>query len=381
MENSMTIKRGMVFYLDEPYKNQPIDTDIANIDNYPKKKRPYIVVSNDKCNENSNLIHVAPIFSITNTLIPKWWKIPFKGPCNKDSYVNISYIMLVSSNILNDTSYSEAITQYTVHNKNLFEAIDKAICKQFGIGTDVINTAVYDTMTRYPVNNQPIPVVPNITLNISVNGIPVSENAVSVESSSIQTNNNIDTVSNDTCVAVSTVADNQLVIGEPELEKNENISKNDTSKKSDAYTKKFRTKQGRRLSIQQKKKLQKFIIDNHKDFNGNMTTYRISKLFGITINTVQKYASEIERKKDSDKNTKEQKNTGKHRASLPKELNSEFLDYYMNHTMDETLKKYEKYGFTKSTHVKDKVYNIRKKMKSYGIKTGKGSVRERVEKK
>ena len=335
MENSMTIKRGMVFYLDEPYKDQPIEIDSANMDNYPKKKRPYIVVSNDKCNESSNLIHVAPIFSITNTLIPKWWKIPFKGPCNRDSYVNVSYIMLVSSTILNETSYSQAITQYTIHNKNLFNGIDKAICKQFGVGSDVINTAVYDTMDKYPVNNQPV--VPNITLNISVNGIPVDCSNVTVS-----TQNELEPKDSA-----------EIIRNKKESEYNISKVETDSVQKPKKYTaKKFNLKAGDKFTKEEKNFIEEYILSNGKKFKGRKTGIQLAKSLGISYSTVCRVIKKLSKTYE-----------GRTRFTIPQEVIPELIDDYYKHGSRYCVEKYRQYGLKTTKQVQQKVNHEKLKMK------------------
>ena len=93
----------------------------------------------------------------------------------------------------------------------------------------------------------------------------------------------------------------------------------------------------------------------------------------ISLTAVQKYAEEAKADFGKSDNGKNVKHTGK-QSMLPKELYSEFLDFYVNHTMEETLEKYAKYGYTKASQIKDKLYSIRKELNTYKVKRRNGSV-------
>lgn len=370
------IKRGMVFFLDVTKIQQ---NPCASL---PTKNRPYVVLSNDLCNQSSTMIHVAPIFTKSyEDSSKKWYLIPFKESDDRESAINISSIMLIPKMYCTSTNYSKSLTSLVRFNKNLFELIDSAICRQFAVNTDVIRPEVRETIQQYPVYNQPIPVIqnvptvpnitlPNITLNISVNGVPVSTDAVSVESTVADMN---DTISDSESIDNSTKGpEQQIVLGVEKQEENTASTKPEKKDYSDIKVNKFK-RHGRSFSTKQINTLKKFIIDNHRDFNGDMTYYRIGKIFGISLTAVQKYAEEAKAdfgKSDSGKNVK---HTGK-QSMLPKELYSEFLDFYVNHTMEETLEKYAKYGYTKASQIKDKLYSIRKELNTYKVKRRNGSV-------
>ncbi len=370
------IKRGMVFFLDVTKIQQ---NPCASL---PTKNRPYVVLSNDLCNQSSTMIHVAPIFTKSyEDSIKKWYLIPFKESDYRESAINISSIMLIPKMYCTSTNYSKSLTSLVRFNKNLFELIDSAICRQFAVNTDVIRPEVKETIQQYPVYNQPIPVIqniptvpnitlPNITLNISVNGIPVSTDAVSVESTVADMN---DTISDAESIDNSTKeTEQQIVLGVEKQEENTASTKPEKKDYSDIKVNKFK-RHGRSFSTKQINILKKFIIDNHRDFNGDMTYYRIGKIFGISLTAVQKYAEEAKADFDKSDNGKNVKHTGK-QSMLPKELYSEFLDFYVNHTMEETLEKYAKYGYTKASQIKDKLYSIRKELNTYKVKRRNGSV-------
>lgn len=364
MEN-FEIKRGMVFFIDMT-KIQP--TSATGL--VPTKVRPYVVLSNDLCNQSSPTIHVAPIYTKAyKDTAKKWYLIPFKETDNRESAVDIASIMLVPKAYCKSTNYNMTLTNLVRYNKNLFEMIDAAICKQFAVSVIQTRPEVEKTMQEHPVYNAPIPVVPNITLNISVNGVPVSPDSVSIESSVSDT----DKSANDTKIIESVSNadkdyDSKIILGDTENK----TDKVEASDYSNIKVSKFK-RHGRSFSKKQINTLKKFIIDNHRDFNGDMTYYRIGKIFGISLTAVQKYAEEAKADFGKSDNGKNVKHTGKP-SMLPKELYSEFLDFYVNHTMGETLEKYAKYGYTKASQIKDKLYSIRKELNTYKVKRRNGSV-------
>lgn len=365
MEN-FEIKRGMVFFIDMT-KIQP--TSASGL--VPTKVRPYVVLSNDFCNQSSPTIHVAPIYTKAyKDTTKKWYLIPFKETDNRESAVDIASIMLIPKSYCKSTNYNMTLTNLVRYNKNLFEMIDAAICKQFAVSVIQTRPEVEKTMQEYPVYNAPIPVVPNITLNISVNGVPVSSDSVSIESNVSKDDKNVsDTETIKQENSASDMSDSHIVLGDKENEKD----KTDTDNYSNIKVSKLRRNGKRSFSKRQMNTLKRFILDNHQDFNGNMTSYRIGKLFGIAYTTVKKYADEVRSEIGAEKNKDSKVHFGK-KSMLPEELYPEFLDFYVNHTLEETLEKYSKYGYKKVSQIRDKVNKIRRKLNSYEIKSRSGKV-------
>lgn len=313
MEN-FEIKRGMVFFIDMT-KIQP--TSATGL--VPTKVRPYVVLSNDLCNQSSPTIHVAPIYTKAyKDTAKKWYLIPFKETDNRESAVDIASIMLIPKAYCKSTNYNQTLTNLVRYNKNLFEMIDAAICKQFAVDTIQTRPEVEKTMQEHPVYNAPIP-VPNITLNISVNGIPVSKEAISVnaEVGNSVTNGNI--------------GENQKVITEPDFEK-------------------VILKKGPSISNREKKeKIIQFVKENYKDFGGEYTVSQLVKATGVSVSTVYRCVNKI--KADAKKHWK--------KSTLPKEQYKEFVEYCMTHKVEEVLEKYSKYGITTAEKMKNKVKNIK----------------------
>lgn len=61
MKELSIFKRGQVWYINDNRKN---------IGSIQGKSRPYLVVSNDKCNANSPVIHMAPLTTQDKTSMP-----------------------------------------------------------------------------------------------------------------------------------------------------------------------------------------------------------------------------------------------------------------------------------------------------------------------
>lgn len=319
MEN-FEIKRGMVFFIDMT-KIQP--TNASGL--VPTKVRPYVVLSNDLCNQSSQTIHVAPIYTKAyKDTVKKWYLIPFKETDNRESAVDIASIMLIPKAYCKSTNYNQTLTNLVRYNKNLFEMIDSAICKQFAVDTIQTREAVEKTMQEYPVYNEPIP-VPNITLNISVNGIPVSKEAISVNAEMSSSADN------------DKPCENQKIVTEPNFEK-------------------VTLKRGSSISNRGKKeKIIKFVRENYKDFGGEYTVAQLVKATGVSVSTVYRCVNKI--KADAKKHWK--------KSTLPKEQYKEFVEYCMTHKVEEVLEKYSKYGITTAEKMKNKVKNIKYELSWY----------------
>lgn len=266
------IKRGMVFFLEEPGKSQTIPYDSWYA---PKKCRPYIVLSHDKINSSANhTIQVAPIFTRELNVV-KPWDVPFKGVNNRNQAVNCSVIMSIPKELCNEKTYNPEITQFTRYNKNLFEGISKAIIEQFCISKDIVSAETERIRSMYPVTNNPIPVqqtltpvVPNITLNISLNGIPVDPQTVTVtqEASGIVRSKD---VSEETCDKTKNVT---------KSEEQEDTTENNTC--SDDYTF-IENTSASETDIVDTQDLDEYILNNYVQFGGKMKSSEIATLFNV----------------------------------------------------------------------------------------------------
>lgn len=120
------VKRGMVFFIDEPSSKQGVPCN-----NGIKKSRPYIVISNNLCNAYSQLIHVAPLKTDHDVQknSEKWYFIQYKGKYGNDYIIDISSIMLVDKIYCNSSSYSESNTRNITDE--IMDQVDAGIMRQF----------------------------------------------------------------------------------------------------------------------------------------------------------------------------------------------------------------------------------------------------------
>lgn len=57
-------------------------TNTANAEHIINKKRPYIIVSNNACNENSNLVTAIPLTTVYKRQLPIHWAMVLNGKIN-----------------------------------------------------------------------------------------------------------------------------------------------------------------------------------------------------------------------------------------------------------------------------------------------------------
>lgn len=328
----MEIKRGMCFYLDEPSKTEPVPctADVA-----PQKKRPYMVLSNDKCNASSPLVHVAPILS--RVYDPKrWYCVPFKSTNNRDVVVDISAIMLVDKTLLTEAAYTAAISFYTLTNKILMDNIRTAIKRQFALDDAVTRYDPYkiadlETMSTTTRTGQDVPTIPEIHLTINLNGVPIN--------ATVPMNNS------DVSVDVPAIPETELVIDTPKPKKK--IAKavaGDTKKEvvQDTEIKTVRGK-GKNFTQEEKEYIRNYIKKNHRSFGGKMKLEDISTTLGISLSTVNRYAKTLKTPRKRAK-----------KSALPKKLYEQFYEDYVRNGAKYVVEKYHKYGFK----TVQQVYNV-----------------------
>ena len=171
------VKRGQVYYMDVPSKDQPLP--LPN-ESCVQKKRPYIVLSTDEMNATSELIHVAPI----TTKPPydhQWYRVPFKSRDQTYRWINMSYIMLVPKRYCTVADYSESISQMTFGNKELMSRIDECILRWFSVTPKSVEN------TPEPVNEEVVTTnsnIPNINITINIPGLTPIQTTVSANAES-----------------------------------------------------------------------------------------------------------------------------------------------------------------------------------------------------
>ena len=433
--NQFQVRRGMVFFLDNPGKAQAVPCAGPAV---PQKKRPYLVLSNDGCNMYSPMIHVAPI--ITRDPSPnRYYEIPFKSKDDRNCVVNVADIMLIPKELCNEFTYSESVTQHTIYNRNLFEGIAGAIVRQFAIAQDVVSPEALSVIQKYPVKNNPITtdevdttedttnikpqtVIPNITLNISINGVPVSfdHNNVTCSTTDNQADVEVDvtpsTTTKETYVTpevkfesknshVPTTENTEKVISRRSIKYVPNPNKTSTKARNtntDAKQYIFNNFAGfngtmsateiakelnmsvktvyyhintiRKKPKTNKNQMCQFIIDNYRKFNGTMTIRDMAKHLNISQVTIQKYVNEIKANNvavpEKYNETKTATKHKKHHTSvftLPKELEDEFVQYYEMFGRVKTFEKYKQYGFIDVVAIANKVRTIRMQKKLQNV--------------
>lgn len=110
----MNIKRGAIYWAD-------IHSEVEHINN---GKRPVLVVSNDKCNEHSSIVHVVPLTTAIKKDIPTHISFIIKGIYNTALCEQILPLNAFELRVCN------FITQLS---KREMDGISLAIMKQLGI--------------------------------------------------------------------------------------------------------------------------------------------------------------------------------------------------------------------------------------------------------
>lgn len=341
-ENQFEVRRGMVFFIDLSrmgYIKSP---------QTPTKSRPYVVLSNDKCNENSAMVHVAPIYTRDyEESERRWYNVPFKSADGRNCIIDVAAITLIPKTFLTSTNYSASITGKVRYNADLMQSVNSAIVRQFEVdGNSVpVRDETLELISRFPVFNQPVPQIqiPNITLNISVNGIPVGDQNVSITA--------------DTNTASNKIEENtQTAVKAKESEPEKKIAKATPVEEDVTKFEKIKLKPLQSMTDDQKKRLHDFILKNYDKFGGNMSVATLAYETGVSEPTIRKNIAEI------DACTSTEKKTGrKSKFTLPQSMYKEFVEYYKANGIRKTLDKYSKFGFK----VPDDVYHKMNSMKRY----------------
>lgn len=125
MSNQVQIfKRGQVWYVND---------DAKSVGSIQAKSRPYLVVSNDSCNQYSPVIHMAPITSQDKKDLPT--HVTVIDPYRKDTQTILLEQVMPKSipDIISKSTY-----KYTLSEEKMKE-VDKALTVQFGIKNDFVS--------------------------------------------------------------------------------------------------------------------------------------------------------------------------------------------------------------------------------------------------
>lgn len=344
------IKRGMVFYLERPAESQPVKCVSSFA---PEKKRPYMVISNDKCNEYSQLLNIAPIYT-REASSDRWYQVPFKSTCNRDCVVDVGAIMLVPKELLNENSYSAAVTQYTIANSVLLEAIGRAIHRQFDVSEDIHERIMTPTVQAIPSQG--------ITLNININGTAVTpkvsaeNNNVTIDFVGSSVSNSENTVCNDKYItnSVSSIKENSG-----------SIAKSVITKESKSSFRKLKLARYEPTSKKDRKYMEKVIRENYKLFGGTMSYQKIANELGVSLSTIQRIGSKLLATNKNKQQIKKSSKRNKYIMTRNEEL--EFVNDMKKHGAKWCLEKYKSFGFTKVSQVYRKERTIKERDLRYSV--------------
>lgn len=327
----MEIKRGMVFFMENPSKSSSVYVE--------KKSRPYVVITNDRCNASSKVIQVAPIISGAYDAA-RYYRVPFTSSDGRDAVINVSDMVMIEKELCTEANYDEKITKCILES-NVMTNVNTALRRHLGIdslGAKYNDYKITQLATSSVVENKDNQItIPNIHLTININGVPVNA-SVSASEITSDTKNAIDvTTSTDNTKPIKTT---------PKKLKAIKNSIKETSDKKNATTTEHKlcTESGKTLTEDQREFVIKFIESNYRKFGGTLTIREICSRIGISIPTVHKYINVVRGNKE--------KKTG-YRVHLPKILDEQLVYDYDIHGTNYILEHYSQFGFV----TKDQVYD------------------------
>ena len=353
-QSQITIKRGMVFYLEEPHKSQPVPC----LSEYAKlKKRPYVVVSNDKCNESGSLVHVAPCTSKAPSS-DKWYLIPFKKYGGTIDWVDVGQIILIPKSLLTIANYSEALTKYTLNNEEFMRRLEIGCAKQ--MGCELEDSYLYDRsqITTRTTSEQPI-------INISLNIPGLETLSQTIQECVKETLRSI--VGN-----ISNVAPVENIIPtteEPEvyipIEQNEVVSTEYKDEPQPVSKIKYSV-WSRRFSQTKEQRIFNTIKSLSKDFGGNLGDVELAKQCGVSYSTIWRYKKKLNNNNGIIPKVNEVKENKviKRVRTIPNSMKQEFIDDFIKEPMGYMLAKYAEYGLDTEDKIK-KAYTYRTRKRSY----------------
>ena len=277
--NYMTdVKRGMVFYMDVPSKDQPVPLP----GEYAiSKKRPYIVISSDEQNTYSNLVHVAPITTKPSDK-PKWYRVPFRASDGTYRWVLISHLMLVPKEYCTVADMSEALSNVCVNNPELTQRLNESIFKLLGVTYNEPETIKEETKmeTKLETTNlepvvqvsgvTPQMVIPNINITINIPGLGDFVKAVTAE----------------TKTEVKTEVKQKSTVEKPKRNNKPKTTSNYVAPKG---------KKGRvTFDNNERDEIFNYLLYHAKRFGGTLTLTECAKALGVSFSTVVRYCTRLE---------------------------------------------------------------------------------------
>ena len=249
------IRRGQVFYIPKVKNGQSVH-------------EPYIVLSNNRCNESSNAIHVAPI-RVGLASMDKYYQCGFTATCNRDMYVDAAGTTLIDKTQFTEDRYSSAMSFYTVNNKLLLESIEEALCVQLGINK---NYVVYGQEESTTKAQEPI----QVTINMNITGMDGNTSPVTMTTEPVITA----TQKKEPDVYIKPEMVRKSVETTQGMSKIVGVSKMYTDDSNGTR---------RRFTDEMKNKIMETILTKAKAFGGESRSEDIAAELGISVPTVNRY--------------------------------------------------------------------------------------------
>lgn len=178
MIDCQVIKQGAMFYVPD----MSGDTEaIFTGEHYPKKCRPWIVVSNDVANGHNARINVVPVYSRNRLSIPT--DVYFSNG-DRDCVACCNQVMSIEADKIDTRGYVGTVST------EILNQIKKALCIQFGIDKPEESKTVNDTPT---INIEELTndIKTNILNNLNVENIVSQELVKLLFKGHINVNTNI----------------------------------------------------------------------------------------------------------------------------------------------------------------------------------------------
>lgn len=265
------IRRGQVFYLSKEKDGRTVS-------------EPYIVLSNNRCNESSAFIHAAPVRQ-GEADPDRYYHCGFSGTCHKSMFVDVSRTTLISRDKFNDQTYSAAQSFYTVNNTDLLNSIEEALCQQLGITKNyVVYSETQATQTQR--NQEPI----QVTINMNITGLDTNATPVTVTAEPVITA--VQKKEPDVFVEPEQVRKSvEKVYQTPVLEVTSPTQSNDPS--STRVHSKYEGYHRTVLSKSEQIRLIDTILSEAKPFGGKLSSNQIATKLGLSYTTVYRYTREL----------------------------------------------------------------------------------------
>lgn len=274
MNQNFVVKRGMIFYMDVPSKDQPVPLPRERC---VTKKRPYIILSNDACNANSDLVHAAPITTKAPAMM-KWYLVPFRAKDSSFRWINISNTMLVPKSYCTVADYSESLSQVTFGNKELMDRLDYCIAKQFGFEY-IFNKASNECVTPEDTSE---------TNNNTVS-FTSSNDGVSVSATNFPSNFPIPNISITINVPANITTQQPVTQVESSPEVSVTTPVEVTTEDTSSETSSKHTGKAPRFPADKIKHIRETIVRCSKAFNGNLNDRQLAELLGVSYVTITRY--------------------------------------------------------------------------------------------